>query len=442
MPLSTAGHLRSKLRERLSSLGHCRTRIRADVLAGSAFRRLWIARTVSMLGTQVTIIALPVAAVIQLHATTSEAALLSAMPMLPFLLFGLLAGVWVDLVSRRAAQVLSDLGRALCLAVVPIASISGWLSINLLFGVAFAVGSFTLFSQIAYQSYVPSLLAASDLPAGNSRIEASTTISSMAGSGLAGALVQLSTAPIAIAADAISYVISALLIRSIRLREPKFSSSSPQNPLANLGAGLGFLVDNSLLRPIVLTTAFANIFSAIRTALLVLFAVRVLHVRPAGIGLLFSVTSLAGVFGAVLATYLCRTLGVGRVLALTMPLAGIAAIALPAAQRTSGWWTIALLAAGQVLFGFVQPIYNICQLSLRQAVTPPGLQAQVHSSFTFIVWGAIPVGAALAGGLSSVLDLKATLLIAAAGLSLSGTPIMLSEVRGVRQIGQPAVRGD
>ena len=194
--------------------------------AGTGLRRhrdflhLWAGETISQVGTQISLIALPLVAILELDASAFEVSLLTAFEFLPFLLFSLPAGVWVDRLRRRPILVGADVVRALALASIPVAAVLDWLTIGQLYMVGFVVGALTVAFDVAYQSYLPALIGRGQLVEGNSKLELSRSAAQIGGPGLGGILVSALTAPYAVAVDAASYVASAIFLQRIRTVEP------------------------------------------------------------------------------------------------------------------------------------------------------------------------------------------------------------------------------
>ncbi|HEX5452013.1 MAG TPA: MFS transporter, partial [Candidatus Limnocylindrales bacterium] len=277
------------------------------LLADADFRRLWVAQSISQLGSQVTNLALPIVAIVVLQSSAFEVALLGAIEFLPFLLFTLPAGVWVDRLEKRRLLVAADLGRAAILATVPVAAIAGGLSIRLLYGVAFAAGTLTVLFDIAYQAMVPELVARERLQEGNSRLEISRSAAIVVGPGLGGLLIGLMSAPLAIVVDAASYLGSAgflVRLRRRRLADPSAVRASPASASAaspsaasssaasgegsrrraslraEMAEGLRYFAAQPLLRAASGSIAILNFAGQLSAAVLLVFAVRELNLTP------------------------------------------------------------------------------------------------------------------------------------------------------------------
>jgi MFS family permease len=400
------------------------------------FMRLWAAETVSQFGTAVTLLALPLVAINHLHATAFQVGALSAVEFAPFILVGLPAGVWVDRLRRKPILLTGDLGRALVLASIPIAYELDALTIGHLYVAAFLTGVLTVFFDVAYQSYLPSLVERPQLADGNAKLEITRSAAQIAGPGLGGVLIGVLTAPVAIAADAVSFVLSAGALTLIRKRE-----APPERALRHvrprmrteIAEGLRYVLGHRLLRPIAMCTATSNLFSSIGGPVLVLFMVRRLEFSPGTIGLVFAIGNVGFLIGASACGWMNRRIGLGRSIVLSMAFAAPFMFLNPLA--TSGA-PVALVSIAGVAFALSGAIYNISQVSLRQAICPDRFQGRMNASMRFMVWGTLPIGAALGGFLGGTIGLRPTLFVSAAGQCLAWIPPAFSPVWRLRSIAQ------
>jgi MFS family permease len=399
------------------------------------FLKLWTGDSISQLGTQVTVLALPLTAILVLKANAFQLGVLTAVEFLPFILIGLPAGVWVDRLPRRPILILGDLGRALVLGSIPIAYSLHRLHIVQLYAVAFLTGVFTVFFDVAYQSYLPSLVDRDQLVDGNAKLEISRSGAQLAGPGLAGALVQLLKAPVAIFVDSISYLWSAAWVFLIRRKEPPVEPAGPDGSRPTMrrqiGEGWRYVWHHPFLRPIAFCTANSNLFGSMMFAILVLFAVRQLGLSPGLIGLVFALGNVGFLAGAFTARRLAERLGVGPTIVGAAVLFGLGGVLIPLATRGIA---IPVLVGGEALFGFGAVVYNINQVSLRQAITPHRMQGRMNATMRFMVWGTMPIGAFIGGVLGKGIGLRPTLWISAAGGLLSFLSPALSPVRSLQRI--------
>lgn len=397
------------------------------------FLKLWAGETISLLGSQITLLALPLTAVLALHANAVQMGLLSAVQMSPFLLVGLFAGVWVDRLRRRPVLIAADIGRFVLLLVIPAAARLGMLHMEELYLIAFLVGTLTVFFDVAYQSFLPTLVGRESLVEGNSKLEVSESGARVAGPSLAGTLVGLVTAPLAIAADALSFLVSALFLGWIHNSEAEPTAAEPGQGLwRQIGEGLGFVLGQPLLRAITATTTTGNLFQSMVTAIFVLYATRNLGIGPGLLGLIYGGGNIGFLLGAFFVGHIAARIGVGTTLAGAVLLMGLAVLLIPLASGPL-FAVVAVLIAARAVLGFGSTLYNVNQVSLRQAITPDRLQGRMNASVRFMTWGVMPLGSLAGGALGTVLGLRATLLIAALGGLLAVLWLWFSPVRTLKE---------
>jgi len=408
---------------------------------------LWTGQSISEIGSAVTIVALPLAAVVLLHASTFQIGLLSAAGTACFLLVALPAGLIVDRVAKRRLMIVCDASRMLILGSVVVAAAFGVLTMGQLFAVALLTGLATVFFDVAYQSYVPSLIARDQVHDGNAKLGATQAFSLVAGPGLGGALFGLLKAG-AMAADALSYGISTATLLLIRAREPRPDRAGSGVGLAGLRrelfAGLTFVFGHPVLRKIAACTGTANLFGAMSGALEIIFLVRILHVRPADTGLLFSVGSLGGILGGILSGRLTRRIGSARIIWFSVGVFGLIPILMPLTEPGPRLVLFPIAFAGLT---FMTVVYNIAQLSYRQLITPPELLGRMNAAMRWIVWGTLPLGGLLGGAIGGALGVRATLWISVVGAWTAALWVFFSPLRKMRdiprqQVEEPAASGD
>ena len=402
------------------------------------FLKLWSAETISQFGTQVSQLALPLVAILVLDASPFEVALLGTIEFLPFILVSLPAGVWVDRLRRRPILIAGDFGRAVLLVSIPVAYVADVLTIWQLYGVGFFVGICTVFFDVAYQSYLPALVTRDQIIDGNSKLEISRSASQIGGPGLSGGLVELFTAPYAILLDAVSFVGSGLFLLRIRKEEPPVEApadGSKPSLWSELKVGLRFVLGNPNLRAQAGCTATSNFFSNVAFAVVLVYLVRELELSAGVIGIVLSVGSLGSLLAAFSAMRLSRRFGIGPT-TIAVGLIWGPAMAL-VALAPQGYGAIPYLFAAQLLLGFAIVVYNIIQVSYRQAICPPRLQGRMNSVMRFIVWGTIPIGALLGGALGTWIGLRETIVVGAIGGGLAFLWILLSPQRHLREMPEP-----
>jgi MFS family permease len=393
------------------------------------FMKLWVGQTVSMFGSMITGGALPLTALLVLNASPAQMGLLAALGGAPVLLVSLFAGAWVDRTRRRPVLIAADLGRAVLLVSIPLAALLGWLRIEQLYLVALFAGVLTVAFDIAYQSYLPSLISREQLVDANSRLGVSESIAEIGGNALGGVLVQLVTAPLAIALDALSFVFSAITLGGIHLREP-----SPQGgPTAgsvwgDIGAGLRQLISDASLRALTGAASTAQFFGGFFGALYALFVIRDLQLGPAVLGILVGSGGIGALFGALVATRVTRRLGIGRTLLTSLLFAG--AIQLTAVLAGGPTPVAAgILLFGQVVGDVAWGVYMISDRSLRQALAPAEMLGRINASHHFIAGGLGTLGLLVGGVLGEALGVRATLGISVAGMLLSASWVFFSPLR-------------
>lgn len=394
------------------------------------FMKLWIGETVSEFGSQVTQLALPLAAAVALRATPAEMGILSALQMLPFLLISLPAGVWVDRTRRRPILIAGDLVRAVTLLAVPFAGITGHLSMPLLYLVSLVAGAATVFFDVSYQSYLPALVERDHLIEGNGKMELSRSAAQFAGPGIGGFLVGLLGAAQAILFDSLSFFFSAAMLFVIRKPEPApIPAAERRHMVHEIREGLGVVLGNAVLRAIAATTATSNLFSAISFATLILFATRELGLDAVRIGLAFALANLGAMAGALLAGRLAVRIGLGNALMAAIFIGSLANLLVPLAEPA----TALPLLFGALFFGTAgSTIYNVNQVSLRQSITPDRLQGRMNASMRFIVWGVFPIGSLVGGALGTVFGVRAGIAVGAVGGLVAVLWLVFSPVRTLR----------
>ena len=387
-------------------------------------------------------LALPLTAALTLNATPAQMGILGAVQYAPALLLGLFAGVWIDRVRRRPILIFADVGRALLLASIPVAILLGAHTINYLYGVAFAVGALTVLFAVAYQAYLPSLVEKSHLVEANGRFEASRALAGVLGSGLSGALVQLLTAPIAILADACSFLVSVFTLAIIRTPEPKpVRSVERKHIFAEIGEGLRMTFGHPLLRPIVITSAIFNLFAAILNSLAVVYMVRNLHFSPVVIGAASAIASVAGLLAAIIVGRLTHWFGVGRTLVAATLLISGGWLILPLAGSVLAP-SIPLVTVGASLGAMGDVFYNVNAISVIQSVTPNRLRGRVSASVRFTLWGLQPLGALAGGFIGQTYGLQVALFVSSAGFLSAFLWALFSPIRHLRTHPTPDDDGD
>jgi MFS family permease len=399
------------------------------------FLKLWVGDTISQFGSQISFLAIPLTAAILLHATPLEMGILGTIEMLPFLLISLPAGVWVDRLPRRRILISGDLVRAVALGTIP----AIWfvqrdlLGMPWLYLTAIVGGTATVFFDAAYQAYLPSLVERSQLIEGNTKLEVSRSTAQLTGPGFAGVLISLITAPLTIALDSLSFAASALAVALIRKPEPAPQprpAGQAGGMLAEIREGVGVITGSPILRSIAACTATSNLSTSIAFAAFIIFMTRDLALDPARIGLIFAIGNVGGLAGALVAGRVPKVIGTGPAI-VGGALFGTSILWLNAAATTETAVPILILTGLTSQMG--NQIYNINQVSLRQAITPDRLQGRMNASMRFIVWGTIPIGSFIGGVLATLIGVRQGILVGTLLALTAWLFVFFSPVRGLRE---------
>jgi MFS family permease len=377
------------------------------------FLKLWGGQSVSELGSQVTYLALPTAAIVLLGAGPEQLGLLGAAQFLAFPVLGLFAGVWADRLPRRLIMVACDVVRLVALATIPAAYAAGLLTMAQLYVVALVMGVGTVFFDVAYQAYLPALVPAADLREGNAKLEIGRSSAQVVGPALAGLLIQVVRAAPAIAVDALSYavsVVSLLLIRAPDVRGGAGAGGRPPHFLRELWEGVEVVFRQPVIRLIAGATSTSNLGSNIAQAVLLLFAYGRLGLSPGQVGLALGAGSVGALIGAFLAVPAARRLGTGRAIAGSMLFAGLGSFVVLGGLLG---FALPLYALSSFCVNLGGSVYNINQVSLRQALVPVHLQGRLNATVRTVIWGTIPIGSVIGGLLGARIGLAPTILVGA-----------------------------
>ncbi|HEY7849214.1 MAG TPA: MFS transporter [Ktedonobacterales bacterium] len=398
------------------------------------FLKLWTGQSVSVFGTLITKVALPIVAVLTLHATPAQVALIYAAQVAPTLAFGLVAGALADRVRRRPLLIIADVGRALTLVSVPLAAVTGALSLHLIYAVTLITSALSALFNIAYPAYLPALVGEERLLEGNARLGASLSVAEVAGFGLAGALVQALTASGAIVVDIATYVVSVVSLTLIRTREP-----APQRPHASeqgapalsrlrreVSEGLRLTWRHPTRRALAGVALVQALCGGMLEPVLFIFVLRDLHISPAEMTLTFGVGGAASFLGATLTQRITGRLGMRRTLRLSALVGAAFALLIPLAGGPL-WLAVACLVATQ--FGDAgYTIYDIAQMTTLQRISPSGALGRINASIQFVAGMATVVGLALGAALGQPLGARGTLLLATLGMLLGPLWLTLERI--------------
>jgi len=401
------------------------------------FLKLWAGESVSVFGSQVTVLAVPTVAILILHAGPFQVGILSALEFLAFPTLGLVAGVYADRLRRRPIMIVCDVGRGLALGSIPVAFLLNLLTLEQLYFVALLTGIFTVFFDVSYQSYLPALVDRPNLLEGNTKLEITRSTAQVAGPAVAGFLIQWIGGAKAVAVDALSFFLSALALASIKKPEPEprpSTASGTSGFIPEMREGIDVVFRNPILWRIAACTATTNLGSnMVFGAVFLVFAYRQLHLSAAVVGVVFALGSVGALAGAFLAGWVARTLGIGPTLGVTIIVGGLALLATPLALVGA---PALVLATTGFIEGLTIPVYNISQVSLRQAITPDRVQGRMNATMRTIVWGTIPLGAFIGGILGTSIGLVQTIVLGGILSTLAASWIFLGPVIRLRE--QPA----
>lgn len=419
-------------------------------LKGTGFRLLWAGESVSLAGTQITYMAVGVTAVNSLGATAWQMGVQQAAAPAAVLVFGLSAGVWADRHERRRLMIAANVARALVILAVPVLYELHALSVPALWGLAFVFGALTLLFDSALSAYLPGLLAQHQLERANAWLEGSAAVGGVAGPGLAGLLVQVMSAPLALLVDVGSYVVSCATLLRLPDSPPAGRAGRAGAPVETHGgavrAGLRLLRHDPVQRPMVLASAQFNVFNGMFSAVYALFVLRVLGFGPGLLGACSVAGGAAGVLGAATVPRLTRLLGQGRALIAAYAVPGLSALLVPLAAHASGRpVAVALVAASSFSWTFAVTTNLVITETVKQTVVPAAMLGRVTATTRFIAWGVQPVGAVLGGVLAEALGLAPLLTLAAAGLLTSPAWLLRSPVRTLTHAtapGSPPARAE
>jgi MFS family permease len=401
------------------------------------FMKFWSAETFSLLGSQVSLVAIPLLAVTSLTASPFEMGVLNAAQFAPFLLLTLVAGVWVDKHRRLPILIGTNFGRAVLFGLIPLAMALKLLNIGLLSTLVFLAGMLTVVFELAYQSYLPSLVGHEHLIEGNGKLEGSRSFAQMSGPGTAGILVGAAGAPFAILIDAVTYLVSAVTLLFVRRTEaePQPSAGPRKSLWAQIGHGLRLSVSNTYLRALGAEAAVYNLFNQILWAVLILHLARGMHFHPVVIGLVLTMEGVGALLGSLVAARLGRRWGLGPTLIGSIVVANAAPLLIPAAP--SGWVLAApLIGVALMINGTGIVVYSIQAISVRQAAVTADVLGRTNASYRFTVTGAAAIGALIGGALGGLIGLRATMIVGALGTLVAMCFVIRSPIPKLRDLSE------
>jgi len=402
------------------------------------FRKLWASLTITAFGAQITNLALPLTAALLLHATPFEMGVLVALETLPFALVSLHAGVMLDRVRKLPIVIAADIGRGLVLLAIPVAAFTHTLTIEILYAVGFFCGVQNVVGGAAYQVLITQLAGRNRLVEANAKITLGETSSALVGPGLAGLLVQALTAPFAIALDAVTFLLSALLLRRLDAPNDVVHAAPKRSIAAEIHEGLLLVWNSRTLLALAVLAGLWQLLHHMQVAVLILFATRELHLSAGAIGVSYMFGGLGCVLAAATAERLSARIGVGKVIVygLTLTAFGWQAFGLISGPP---WVATVALGLAMLVFDFGAILYGINYLALRQAITPDRLMGRMTATMRFCTVAVAPIGSLAGGALASIIGLRQTLwVVGVLGLALAIGAMAWSPVRRHRTLPAPA----
>lgn len=405
---------------------------RPSLWRNSDFLKFWSGETLSLFGTQITVLALPLTAVITLNAQPEELGVLRFLQMVPYLLFGPLFGVWVDRHRRRTAMIGANTVRMILVGLVPLLAAFDALNVPLLLAITFGVGMAAVLFDVSWMSFVPTLVREPDyLVEANAKLATTSATADAAGPGVAGALVNLLSAPIAIAANAVTYLGSVLSLLLIRTREAVPSPSTRRRPATELKEGLRFVVGNQYIRWVAVVGGMANFFLSAIHPMFILYAVRTRDVPASVLGLILTIGACGGILGGLLSQRLLSRLRVGHVYAGSLIMTFVPVLLLPAAAGPT-WVVYALFATAWFLAFVGLSIVNVLIVSLRQTVTPPSMLGRMNAAVRAVMFGLGALGGPVAGVIAGQVGVRGALWVSTIASALFVVTVVVSPVSKLR----------
>jgi MFS family permease len=395
------------------------------------FLKFWAGSAVSSVGSEVTALAVPLIAALTLEATPWQMGLLAAAGSAPVLLVGLFAGVWVDRVRRRPVMIAADLGRAALLLIIPLAAVTGALRMEILYTVLLLTGSLTVLFDVANMSLLPSLVTPDRIVEGNTKLQSTSAAAQVVGPSVGGVLVSLMTAPFALLADALSFLLSAAFVARTHVAE-----AAPETRGARAGVvgeiteGVRVVTGDRVLRALAGASATTVLFGRMFMAVYVLYMTRVLGLSAVGIGLVFATGGVGSFAGSIVAEPLARRFGPGPTMIGAQAAFGLTGMLVPLAVLVPSW-ALPMIVASEFAQWMAILIYFVNAISVRQAIAPDRVLGRVNATMRFLAGGANPIGAVIGGALGGLIGVPLTLVVASFGMLLGFLWPLLSPVRGL-----------
>ena len=397
------------------------------------FLTMWSGQALSQFGEQISMLAIPVLAVVLLNANEFEVGVLNAASVAAFLVVGLPAGAWIDRMRKRHVMIWADLVRALALGTIPLLWELGVLQIWHLYAVSLVIGVATVFFDVSYQSIIPSLVRTGQIAEANGKLESTSQLAHLVGPAFAGWLIGILTAPVAMIVTGLTYLTSFTALLLTRDHEQRRAPEDRAPLRTEIAEGLRWVFGNPLLRRIVGTTATSNVFSTITYTMLPLFLLRDLGFTPVGLGTVMSLGAIGGLLGAMATPHIVKVIGEARAIPVSAIAFSVISLFLPVAAMIPAFAFPLLVVQGFVM-SFTVLLYNITQVTFRQRITPARLLGRMNASIRFVVWGVMPLAALAAGGLGTWLGVVPTLWIGAVGSLFSAVFVVFGPFWAIRDL--------
>jgi MFS family permease len=407
------------------------------LLRETDFRRFWFGQTISVFGDQVTQLGVPLVAVLVLGADATQMGTLLAVGLLPHLLFSLPAGVWLDRVrNRRRLMIAADIARAVLIASIPAAYVAGVLTVAQLYVVGFLAGSMAVVFDISWVTLLVAVVRRDAFVEANALFSGSRALAFVGGPPLAGVLVQVLTAPIALVADAFSFLASAVNLARIRAPEPPIEIVE-ESIRTRLSTGLLFIFRDSIMRPILLSVATINLFNFGFQALFILYVTTTLGVAPGILGAALGAGAVGGLIGAVIASRVGRRVGLGGAYTLGCVIFPVPLVLVPLVSGPPEA-VLVMLFATEFLAGLGVQILDINVGAVLAARTPDAIRARSGGAFRFINYGIRPIGAFIGGLLGGLIGVRETLFVVTIAGSVGVLWLIGSPIPRLRELPEPA----
>ncbi|MEV4563102.1 MFS transporter [Nonomuraea sp. NPDC049419] len=399
------------------------------VLRNPDFLRFLSSHAANELGANVSRVALPLVAVMTLHAGPAQVGLLSSLQTVAFLLLGLPAGVWVDRLRKRRVMMASDLARFVLLGSIPLAAGLGLLSIELLFVVALLAGVSQVFNDVADSTYLPNLVSTTQLSDGNAKLETVRASAFLAGPGVGGALVQLLGAPRTVLTTALGALASVFFLSTVKVPDKPPADTERGPMLRGIKEGLTYVWQDRLMRAFGASSALGNLCVSGVLGLSVLFLAETVKLAPGAVGALLMSGGIGGVLGGLTGGWLSRRFGSARTTLVATAVGAPFGLLLPLTEPD---WRVVCFALASMGISWAAAMSNVGQSTYRQTVTPDHLLGRVNASVRFVTWGVMPLGALLGGIVAQQIGVRQALWLLMVGRAVAFVPLLFSPLPRMR----------